>query len=112
MATASQAKKTTDGESGPTVADVEAQIRKVRAEIATLAETISAVGSSKAGELRGEAERRAAQLAGKGEDMVAGLEQELADLERSLKKTVREKPFISLGAALLAGVMAGLLLRR
>ena len=112
MATAAQTKKTAGGENGPTVADVEAQIKKVRAEIATLAETISAVGSGKAGELRGEAERRAAELAGKGEDLVAGLEQELADLERSLKKTVREKPFVSLGAALLAGLMAGLLLRR
>lgn len=97
------AQKTAKPEAAPGRAEIEAQLARVRADLTALGGMMQAYGR--------------AQLSGASADFppldaLAELQRQLTTLEGEMKAKVRQNPLQSLGLAALAGLIAGLALRR
>ncbi|MCX7889159.1 MAG: hypothetical protein N2422_05435 [Rhodobacteraceae bacterium] len=85
--------------------DPAAELERLKAEVAALLAELRRAGAEGLGALGREARARAGEAA-------EGLGGEWADLERRLVEEVRANPLRALGLAALAGLIAGLLVRR
>ncbi len=92
--------------------DLEAQIAALRADFAKLAETIGAIGEEKAKDAKARAAGKAEDVRRMSKEALAEAERHIHDVEDSVARRVRERPFVALGAAAAVGFLAALLARR
>lgn len=109
MATAASGKA---GESVNPKADLEADIRQLKADIERLGEQLARTGQHGYGAARQAAADGAEQLRAQGEAAVDSLRANARDIEGQLIETVREKPMTSLAVAAGIGYLLALLSRR
>ena len=93
-------------------AAVEEQLARIKADIAELASTLSAIGSRKVDGARSQADQRMSELARAGEEAIADLRRQLRTIERDLTDKVQEKPLQTLGIAAGIGFLLALVMRR
>lgn len=103
--TASSGSKQAADETAPERAEIEAQIERIRADIAALAQLMKEAGTARLKEARDGAE----QLP---EEALAQLQTQIRYLEEETRAKVSAQPFQSLGLAALAGFLVGILWRR
>lgn len=89
----------------PDRAEIEAQIARLREDMAALAQMLKAAGSARWDEARGQAEAMP-------EEALAELQRQLNRFEEEARHRVQAQPLQSLGLAALAGFLLGLILRR
>lgn len=92
--------------------DLEADIRQLREDIATLKEQIARTGQHSYGAARRAATEGVEQLRVQGEAAIEGLKSNARDMEDQLAATVREKPITALAIAVGIGYFLALLSRR
>lgn len=109
MATAAAGKA---GESVNPKADLEADIRQLKADIEKLADQLARTGQHGYGAARQAAADGAEQLRAQGEAAVDSLRANARDLESQIVERVREKPITSLAVAAGVGYLIALLSRR
>jgi ElaB/YqjD/DUF883 family membrane-anchored ribosome-binding protein len=93
-------------------ADLDADIRQLREDIAKLAAQLSKTGEHGYGAARRAAAEGVDQLRAQGEAVIEGLRTNALDIEAQLITTVREKPVTSLAIAAGVGFLFALLSRR
>lgn len=99
------AQKSAKPETAPERAEIEAQITRIRADLVALGGMMQAYGRAQLSGAQAHAETLPHEALGE-------LQRQLAALEDDLKLKVRESPLQALGLAALAGLVAGLFLRR
>jgi len=107
---ASAAGKSPTGE--PTTADLEADIRQLKADIEELTRQLQKTGEDGYGAARRAAAEGVEQLRAQGEAAFESVRGSAQDLEAQLIATVREKPVTSLAIAAGVGFLFALLSRR
>jgi ElaB/YqjD/DUF883 family membrane-anchored ribosome-binding protein len=108
MATAATGKS---GE-GATQADLEADIRQLKAEIEKLGKLMAATGEHGYGTAKRAAALGAEQLRAQGEAKLGELRANARDIEEQVLSHVREKPITSLAIAAGVGFLFALIARR
>ena len=93
-------------------ADLEADIRQLRADFAKLVEQLSTTGEHGYGAARRAAVGGVDQLRSQGEAVIEELRSSARDMEEQLTNTVREKPVTALAIAAGIGYFLALLSRR
>lgn len=96
----------TNTDAAPTRAEIEAGIARVKADLVALGGMMQAYGRAQLDTLRAEAPPLDAHEA------LGALRRQLSALEAEMVVKVRQNPLQSLGLAALAGLIAGLILRR
>jgi ElaB/YqjD/DUF883 family membrane-anchored ribosome-binding protein len=91
--------------------DLEAQVTKLQDDIKSIAQTLTRMGENKVGEVRGMAKNRAAELRGKGEEMIESAQDEFNAFEKQIKDTIREKPLTAVAGALALGFLIAVITR-
>ena len=91
--------------------DLEAQVSKLQDDIKSIAQTLTRMGESKVGEVRGMAKSRAAEIRGKGEEMIESAQDEFGAFETQIKDTIREKPLTAVAGALALGFLIAVITR-
>lgn len=87
--------------------ELEVQIEQLQADLKSIAATLAGLAGDKVTEARGVAEKEARQLARTGQHAVDEMQDELGQLERRLKDSIREKPITAVvGAAALGYIIA------
>lgn len=109
---AAQTSQSKSGAKEPTVEDLNEQIEQLRADMKSIADTLGAIASGKAGEVSAEARRRAADLEAEGRAALQRAGDAARGLEADLAAHVRERPLQSLAIAAGLGVIFGLFSRR
>lgn len=97
---------------GDTAADLDAQIRQIRAEVSKLAETIANASTVLASDVKMNAGSKASQVRQMSEDSIQELRGQVSRLEDSLSQQVRDRPLTALGAAACIGFIVALCARR
>lgn len=111
MATASRATRSSNGtKANPE--DLEAEIARLREDVARLAEQLSKTGEHSYSAARRAAAEGAEQLRVKGEAAVETIRANATDIEAQVTDAVREKPITSLAIAVGVGYFLALLSRR
>ena len=91
--------------------DLEAQVSKLQDDIKSIAQTLTRMGENKVGEVRGMAKNRAAEIKGKGEELIESAQDEFGAFERQIKDTIREKPLTAVAGALALGFLIAVITR-
>jgi ElaB/YqjD/DUF883 family membrane-anchored ribosome-binding protein len=91
--------------------DLEKQIAQLQTDLKSITTTLTRMGENKVGEVRSEATRRAAELRGKGEEMIESAQDEFGALEKQIKDTIREKPLTAVAGALALGFLVAVITR-
>lgn len=91
--------------------DLEAQMAQLQTDIKSITQTLQRMGESKVGEVQGLAKRRAADLRGKGEEMIESAQDEFNAFEKQIKDTIREKPLTAVAGALAVGFILAVITR-
>ena len=91
--------------------DLEAQVAQLQNDIKSIAQTLTHMGEGKVGEVRSMAARRAAEIKGKGEELVESAQDEFSAFERQIKDTIREKPLTAVAGALALGFLIAVITR-
>jgi ElaB/YqjD/DUF883 family membrane-anchored ribosome-binding protein len=91
--------------------DLEAQVSKLQDDIKSIAQTLTRMGENKVGEVRGMAKNRAAEIKGKGEDLIESAQDEFGAFERQIKDTIREKPLTAVAGAVALGFLIAVITR-
>lgn len=87
--------------------ELEAQIEQLQADLKSIGATLAGLAGDKVSEARGAAEKEARNLARTGQHAVDEVQDELGQLERRLKESIREKPITAVvGAAALGYILA------
>ncbi|UJQ95113.1 DUF883 family protein [Mariluticola halotolerans] len=102
MATASTSARKNGSGAAATSDDVEAQIARIREDIAELTKVVGAFGSAKANQYTGRAEKVRDDLAETSQQAIESVREEVASLENDVRDYIREKPLQTVGIA--AGV--------
>lgn len=92
--------------------DIEAQVARVREDIASLARSVQTYGSAKTGEYKARASKAGTDLATASQETIDNLYRELQGLEQQLEGKVRQHPLQSLGIAAGVGFLVAMLMRR
>ncbi|MEO4000665.1 hypothetical protein [Mesorhizobium sp. CAU 1732] len=92
--------------------DLEAEIDRLRDDVAKLTEQLTRTGEHSVSAAKRAASEGAEQLRVRGEAAVGVIKQNADDLEQQLTETVREKPITSLAIAAGVGFFLALLSRR
>jgi ElaB/YqjD/DUF883 family membrane-anchored ribosome-binding protein len=113
MATAPSARtiKTGNGTKA-TPEDLEAEIARLRDDVAKLTAQLAATGEHSYSAAKRAASQGAEQLRVQGEAAVSALKSNASDIEQQLTDAVREKPISSLAMAVGVGFFLALLSRR
>jgi len=106
------AKTTNDTASAPSTSDLSLQVEALKADIAGLTETISALGKQKANETKEEIELRAQLLKERGKMAVDQAGNEFDRLSSEAERSIREKPMTALAIAAGVGLVVGFLTSR
>jgi ElaB/YqjD/DUF883 family membrane-anchored ribosome-binding protein len=93
-------------------ADLESDIRQLRADIAKLTEQLNLTGEHSVSAARRVAREGVEQLRVQGEAAMEGLRSNARDLEEQILATVREKPVTSLAIAAGVGYLFAMMSRR
>lgn len=91
--------------------NLEAQVAQLQADIKSITQTLQRMGENKVGEVQGMAKRRAADLRGKGEEMLESAQDEFNAFEKQIKDTIREKPLTAVAGALAMGFILAVITR-
>lgn len=91
--------------------NLEAQVTQLQNDIKSIAQTLARMGESKVGEVRSMAKMRAAEVKGKGEDLVSTAQDEFSAFESQIKDTIREKPLTAVAGALALGFLIAVITR-
>ena len=91
--------------------DLEAQVAQLQSDIKSITQTLQRMGESKVGEAQSYAKRRAADLRGKGEEMLESAQDEFNALEKQIKDTIREKPLTAVAGAVALGFILAVVTR-
>ncbi len=91
--------------------DLEAQVAQLQSDIKSITQTLQHMGEDKVGEVRGMAKRRAADLRGKGEEMLESAQDEFSAFEKQIKDTIREKPLTAVAGAVALGFILAVMTR-
>ncbi len=101
------------------VEPIEDQVEQIRTDIASLAKLLTERGSETTRSLkestkdvRAKAEDGLHDLVKSGEDLLSELRERYGDTGKQVRKTVREHPVATLGAAAAVGLLIAALLRR
>ncbi len=89
----------------PDRAEIEAQIAKLREDMASLGQMLKAAGTARLDEARSQAEAMP-------EEALAELQRQLNRFEEEARTRMQAQPLQTLGLAALAGFLLGLILRR
>ena len=102
-----------DGKTGYAgVEDIEKQLEKLSADVASLTSTLASYGNGKAGEVTDNAKRLAESLTERSAVAVSEAKGRLVSAEGDLEDQIRRYPLAALGIAAGAGFLAALLSRR
>lgn len=113
MATASgRSGKAAGGSAAETPGDLEAEVARLKADIAMLREQLNTTGEHSIAAARRVAAESAEQLRIKGEAAMDSIKTNADDIERQVVAAVREKPITSLAIAAGVGFFIALLTRR
>ena len=107
--TGSRARRTRSTTTTPDT--LEAQISQLQSDIKSITQTLQRMGEDKVGEVQGMAKRRAADLRGKGEEMLESAQDEFNAFEKQIKDTIREKPLTAVAGALAMGFILAVITR-
>jgi ElaB/YqjD/DUF883 family membrane-anchored ribosome-binding protein len=91
--------------------DLEAQVAQLQADLKSITQTLGRMGESKVGEVRGMAKSRAAELRGKGEELIETAQDEFSAFEKQIKDTIREKPLTAVAGAVALGFILAVVTR-
>ena len=91
--------------------DLESQIAQLQADLKSITHTLGRMGESKVDEVKGMAKSRAADLRGKGEEMLETAQDEFNAFEKQIKDTIREKPLTAVAGALALGFILAVVTR-
>jgi ElaB/YqjD/DUF883 family membrane-anchored ribosome-binding protein len=69
------------------------------------------MGETKVDEVRGTARLRAAEIRGKGEELIENAQDEFGAFEKQIKDTIREKPLTAVAGALALGFLVAVITR-
>ena len=95
-----------------TTEELAGQIEAIRADIASLTQTIAAIGKAKGAELSDAARERAAAAIAKGGEQAELLRQQALRLNDEAQDFVAQRPATSLGIAAGLGFVVGMLMSR
>lgn len=105
--------KTEDAEKvQKSASDLEADIQKLREDLAALTKQLAVMGGHSYGTAKRAAAEGVEQLRSQGEATIQNLKANARDLEEQIEASVREKPVTSLAIAAAAGFVFALLVRR
>ncbi|MGG6896886.1 MULTISPECIES: glycine zipper domain-containing protein [Rhizobium] len=93
-------------------ASIEEQIESLREEVAAFAKLISDSSAKQSKRLRAGAETRLDDLTVRGEELLHDLQRGYARGSREVRRTVRQHPVATIGAAAAFGLAVALLLSR
>ncbi|AYG68265.1 MULTISPECIES: DUF883 family protein [unclassified Rhizobium] len=93
-------------------ASIEEQIESLREEVAAFAKLISESGAKQSRKLRTSAESGFDDLTVRGEELLRDLQRGYAIGSREMRRTVRQHPVATIGAAAAFGLAVALLLSR
>jgi ElaB/YqjD/DUF883 family membrane-anchored ribosome-binding protein len=91
--------------------DLEAQIAELQAELKAITNTLGRMGETTVGEVRSTAKARAAEIRGRGEEMIESAQDEFNALEKQVKDTIREKPLTAVAGAIALGFILAVITR-
>ena len=106
-ATATRARRATRAKSD----DLEAQVAQLQSDLKSITHTLQRMGEHKVDEVKGMAKSRAADLRGKGEEMIESAQDEFNAFEAQIKDTIREKPLTAVAGALALGFIIAVVTR-
>jgi ElaB/YqjD/DUF883 family membrane-anchored ribosome-binding protein len=95
----------------PAPDDLEAQVAQLQADIKSITQTLGRLGEDKVGEVQGLAKRRAAELRGRGEELLESAQDEFNAFEKQIKDTIREKPLTAVAGAIALGFILAVVTR-
>lgn len=91
--------------------DLESQIEQLQDDIRSITNTLGRMGQTTVNEVRSTAQRRAQDLADRGQSMLGTAQDEFTSLEKQLKDTIREKPLTAVMGAIAVGFVVAVLTR-
>ena len=91
--------------------DLEAQVAQLQKDIKAITGTLGHLGESAVGEVRSTAKARAAEIRGKGEELIESAQDEFGAFEKQIKDTIREKPLTAVLGALAVGFVLAVVTR-
>ena len=91
--------------------DLEAQVAQLQSDLKSITQTLGRMGETKVDEVKGMAKSRAAELRGKGEEMLETAQDEFNAFEKQIKDTIREKPLTAVAGAMALGFIIAVLTR-
>lgn len=97
---------------GASAQDIDAEIARLREDIASLARSVQTYGSAKSDEVKARASRAGSDIAAASQDALDQLRQEFEDVERQLTGQIRRHPVQSIGIAAGVGFLLAFLMRR
>lgn len=112
MATPPRAGKAANGPKAGSPEDLEAEVTRLKNDIAILRDQLSATSEHSISAARRAAAEGAEQLRVKGEAAMDSLKTNADDIERQVTEAVREKPITALAIAAGVGFFLALLTRR
>ncbi|ODT66957.1 MAG: hypothetical protein ABS75_25600 [Pelagibacterium sp. SCN 63-23] len=91
--------------------ELEAQVAQLQSDLKAITETLSKLTGEKVGEARQIASTEFKHLQRQGQKMIGEAQDQVGEVEKQLKDTIREKPLTAVTAALGAGFVLALLMR-
>lgn len=91
--------------------DVEAQIERIREDIAALTKTVAAYGAGKADKYTAEAEKAGKDILRASHSALENARAEVAAVEKDVEARVRENPLQALGVAVGLGFLLAIIVR-
>lgn len=98
--------------SGPDTADIEAQMKAIREDVAELSRLMKEAGDAKLGKLSASAKAEAERLVGESKETLEDIEKQVKQTASSVEDYVAKKPLQSALIALLVGLFIGSMSRR
>ena len=91
--------------------DLEAQVAQLQADLKSITQTLGRMGEKRVDEVKGMAKSRAADIRGKGEEMLETAQDEFNAFEKQIKDTIREKPLTAVAGAIALGFILAVITR-
>ena len=91
--------------------NLEAQVAQLQRDLRSITTTLSRMGQTAGQELKSEAERRAHELADRGQSAIDSAQDEFGAVERQVKDMIRDKPLTAVFGAMALGFMIAVITR-
>ena len=96
---------------GPDAETLDGQVAQLRADMSSIATTLSRMGSTAGNELKSQAQAQADELTARGQSALNYAQDEFGAIEKQLKDTIREKPLTAVAGAIALGFMLAVITR-